>query len=128
MLDRKDIMCKDGCGFAIFDFILKDILEYGIGLINSVEPHNVSLSIHSACRCEKKNKEVGGMSKSYHLEGLAIDFHIDIVPLVVVEYFMRLAAEYYEVSDFIDIVVKEDYMHMEFDKRRWLKKQQEDIK
>lgn len=31
------------------------------------------LRISSAYRCEKKNKEVGGAKRSYHLKGLAAD-------------------------------------------------------
>lgn len=30
---------------------------------------------HAACRCPKRNKEVGGSKTSYHMKGMAIDFH-----------------------------------------------------
>lgn len=33
--------------------------------------------INSACRCEKKNKEVHGSIDSAHLHGLAVDCHVD---------------------------------------------------
>jgi len=66
---RKEFECPDGCGFDTVDHaVLKELQRlrdtYG------------SITINSACRCEKHNKAVGGGSKSQHLLGRAVDFTI----------------------------------------------------
>jgi uncharacterized protein YcbK (DUF882 family) len=62
--------CRCGCGknnispFVIHRLqVIRDIVK-------------VPISIDSACRCEKHNKEVGGEPNSYHLYGLAVDWTI----------------------------------------------------
>lgn len=62
-----ELSCQCGCGFKITDDLFLKRLEYAreLALIPFV--------ITSGARCEKHNKEVGGVDTSAHTKGLAVD-------------------------------------------------------
>ena len=64
---RIEFACKCGCGFDKIEprlvFMLQRIRD-ALG-----EP----LRVNSGCRCERHNAKVGGVEKSWHMEGLAAD-------------------------------------------------------
>lgn len=68
--DKKEFMCKCGCGKYNPDPKLISGLQELRDLIG--EP----IVITSACRCEKHNKAVGGVSNSLHLRGKAADIYV----------------------------------------------------
>lgn len=67
--NRKEFSCSCGCGFDAVDV---DLLE----MITKVREKFGAVIVHCACRCKKKNDEVGSKDTSQHLRGKAIDFHV----------------------------------------------------
>jgi len=78
---RHEFACKCGCGFEAVDAELVQIL-------NMLRAHfNAPVTINSACRCEKHNKDVGGKPKSKHVRGIAADVVVKgILPSIVYEF------------------------------------------
>ena len=63
----KELSCQCGCGFNITD---KDFLNK---LELAREIADIPFKITSGARCNKHNKEVGGVDDSAHTKGLAVD-------------------------------------------------------
>jgi len=66
-----EIKCKCGCGQAILD---EKLIKMADGLREYIGKPMIS---HCVNRCKKHNKNVGGVSKSKHITGNAMDFHIN---------------------------------------------------
>ena len=64
---RKEFACKCGCGFQTVDVELLEVLM----MVRS--KFEASVTINSACRCEKHNKNIGGAYGSKHKRGIAAD-------------------------------------------------------
>ncbi len=62
-----EFTCKCGCGTNNISVALVGKLQ--IARTNAGVPFIVT----SACRCEKHNKDVGGVKNSFHTQGLACD-------------------------------------------------------
>jgi uncharacterized protein YcbK (DUF882 family) len=77
---RSEFACSCECGFNAVDVDLLDILT-------KVREEFGPVIIHCACRCKKKNDEVGSKDSSQHLRGLAADFHINGVEAETIAYF-----------------------------------------
>lgn len=60
--------CPDGCGLGEKDMDADLIAK--VQAIHAIIP----LRITSGIRCEKHNIKIGGATRSYHIEGKAIDF------------------------------------------------------
>lgn len=66
----EEFACKCGCGFiAMDDELIKDL-----DIIREVLKK--PLIIDSGCRCEKRNKDMGGKKDSDHLAGKAVDVRV----------------------------------------------------
>jgi len=64
---REEFACKCGCGFAVVDAEL-------LNVVTLVRLHfKTPVTINSACRCEAHNKAVGGADGSKHKLGIAAD-------------------------------------------------------
>ena len=72
---KSEFTCKCGCGLNNIDINLVKILD-GIR-----EHYNKPIIINSGSRCEKHNREVGGVADSKHLYGKAADFVVSGVPV-----------------------------------------------
>ena len=68
---RSEFACKCGCGQAIINEELVDVLQR---LRDYVE---LPIRITSANRCEKHNANVGGVKDSKHIIGQAADIQVD---------------------------------------------------
>jgi uncharacterized protein YcbK (DUF882 family) len=78
---RSEFECPDGCGFDTIDAEVFKVV------VNVREFFGRPVTINSACRCEKHNKEIGGADHSQHLKGRACDIVVQgIEPDVVAEY------------------------------------------
>lgn len=70
---KSEFTCKCGCG-------LNNIQLEVVKIADEVREHFGSPAIvTSGTRCEKHNKEVGGVSNSRHLKGKAIDMYVQNV-------------------------------------------------
>lgn len=101
-----DFTCKCGCGEVMYTPSLVSALDH------LQEQFQREVVITSGYRCEKRNKEVGGVPGSLHTEGQAVDFIVrGVSPAKVVQY----------LSDF-DGGVGEYERHVHIDlglKKRW---------
>ena len=64
---KEEFDCKCGCGLNNMEYSLIERLD------NARDLAGIPFKINCGCRCEKHNKEVGGIEKSSHLSGLAVD-------------------------------------------------------
>lgn len=99
---RWEFACQCGCGYDRIEPELVDRLQ-------KVRARFGPLTINSACRCEKHNRQIGGRSNSAHLAGLACD-------LRCANSFSR----FYLVKHLIDegfsrIGVGHDFIHVDID-------------
>ena len=82
---KSEFTCKCGCGL--------NIIQLGVVKI-AVEVRDLFGSpaiVTSGTRCEKHNKEVGGVSNSRHLKGKAIDMYVQNVSWYdLLEYLRKL--------------------------------------
>lgn len=68
---KEEFTCKCGCGLNNMNLAVVKIAD-------KVREHFGSPAIvTSGSRCEKHNKEVGGVSNSRHLQGKAIDMYVE---------------------------------------------------
>ena len=65
--NRREFACKCGCGYDRIDPKVVAMAQKIRDILG--EP----LRINSACRCFAHNQKVGGVSDSYHTQGLAAD-------------------------------------------------------
>ena len=76
-----DFTCKCGCGEVLYTPILVSTLD------DLQERFQRDVVVTSGFRCEKRNKEVGGVEGSLHIEGRAVDFVVrGVSPAKVVQY------------------------------------------
>lgn len=82
---KSEFTCKCGCG-------LNNIQLGVVKIADEVREHFGSPAIvTSGTRCEKHNKEVGGVSNSRHLKGKAIDMYVQNVSWYdLLEYLRKL--------------------------------------
>ena len=79
--DRSEFSCKCGCGQDTIDIELIVILER----LRSY--FGFPIHIISGNRCEKYNREVGGVKNSQHILSKAADFYIEeITPKEIANY------------------------------------------
>lgn len=64
---KEEFTCKCGCGFNNMEFQIIKMLD------DARDFAQIPFKINCGCRCEKHNKEVGGVEKSSHCDGLAVD-------------------------------------------------------
>jgi uncharacterized protein YcbK (DUF882 family) len=74
---------------AIIDVRLLDILDSIRVALNQVGVNNPVFTVHSAFRTWQTNREAGGALQSYHMKGMAIDFHVDGIPTDVLFTWMK---------------------------------------
>lgn len=67
---RAEFACKCGCKFDDIDIGLVNRLQVIRDIVKG------PLVILSGCRCAVHNHNVGGKPESYHLRGMAADWHL----------------------------------------------------
>lgn len=88
---KDEFTCKCGCG-------LNNIQLEVVKIADEVREHFGSPAIvTSGTRCEKHNKEVGGVSNSRHLNGKAIDMYVQNVSWYDLLEYLRLLEEKGEI-------------------------------
>jgi len=66
--------CEYNCDFSVVDIVLLRLLE-------EVRTHfEQPVTINSACRCPKHNRDIGGADKSQHTLGRACDIVVKDIP------------------------------------------------
>jgi len=68
-----EVKCPCGCGEISLNLDLLKMLEVARTIAH------IPFGINSWCRCEKHNKDVGGVDGSSHLKGLAVDIRAESV-------------------------------------------------
>ena len=69
---RHEFACKCGCGFDQIDPRVVDMCQVIRDKLGA------PVRINSACRCQKRNAQVGGVKDSYHTKGLAADLSCEV--------------------------------------------------
>ena len=72
--DSSEFACKCGCGFDTPDKKLIDLLQEIRTRIGK------PVIINSGCRCESHNHNVGGSTRSQHVQGKAADIRSSVSP------------------------------------------------
>ena len=67
---REEVACRCGCGFDSMDVETIKIAEEVRELIGG------PVQVGSGCRCESHNRDVGGASKSLHVQARAMDLYV----------------------------------------------------
>lgn len=84
---------KCNCGCEMPHEVYENVVKLALQLQNLREAINKPVKINSAYRCEKHNKEIGGVSNSQHLLGKASDIKIKGFPpkqiSFVIEHLIR---------------------------------------
>ena len=77
----REFRCKCGCGKALVDERLVEILQ-------QIRDHfGASVNVNSGCRCATLNKAVGGDPNSSHMQGMAADITVTgVKPKEVAKY------------------------------------------
>lgn len=107
---REEFACKCGCGFAVVDVKLLEVLEV------VREYFDQPVTITSACRCDNHNKSVGGSDNSKHKLGIAADIIVKDIPANCVHGFLIK-----HLPDSCGIGSYETFTHIDVrrDKARW---------
>lgn len=66
-----EFACKCGCGFGMKPGDVDPRLVIGLQTIRRWL--GVPLTINSGCRCVARNRAVGGVENSFHIQGIAAD-------------------------------------------------------
>jgi len=91
---REEFACRCGCGYAVMDCELIEVLE-------DVREHfNSQVHINSGCRCSKHNKEVGGKPNSKHKLGIAADITLAVPPNEVFKYLNEKYPNKYGIGNY----------------------------
>jgi uncharacterized protein YcbK (DUF882 family) len=107
---REEFACKCGCGFAVVDVKLLEVLEA------VREYFDQPVTITSACRCDNHNKSVGGSDNSKHKLGIAADIIVKDTQAELVQSFL-----YHHVPYSCGIGAYKKFTHIDVrnDAARW---------
>ena len=100
---QEEFTCKCGCGFNNINEELVLSLDISRGFAK------VPFSINSACRCDKHNKQIGGVKDSAHCKGLAVDIstYSDIIRFAIVEALLH--------AGFTRVLMYDTFVHVDMD-------------
>lgn len=100
---ESEFTCKCGCGLNNVDdiFIQK--------LIEARYLAQIPFKINCGCRCEKHNKDVGGVTDSAHTKGLAVDISTrdDRSRFIIVSALMK--------AGFSRVLLYDTFVHVDMD-------------
>lgn len=101
--DSKEFECRCGCGF-------KEVSKELLLVLETLRSHfNKPVHINSGCRCDKHNKEVGGVPEGPHTKGIAADIVVigereeDVVSYLESLYPNKYGIGRYEGRTHIDV-------------------------
>lgn len=100
---KEEFTCKCGCGLNNMEFQVIEMLD------EARELANIPFKINRGCSCAKHNKEVGGIEKSSHLYGLAVD----ISALNDKDRYMIVGALF--IVGFRRILIYDSFIHVDID-------------
>lgn len=99
---KREARCKCGCGQMTINTSM-------VGLLEAIRARFMKpVAVHSWNRCPKRNKAVGGVDNSYHVQGIACDISI---PGVKIDDIAREAAAV--GADGIGIYRKQGFVHVD---------------
>lgn len=108
----KEFNCKCGCGLNCISMDLVKKLQ------EARDSTFTPIIVLSGVRCKKHNQEVGGVPKSFHTKGLAVDVSFPTKDL-------RTLYRILEVQGFngLGVYPKEGFIHIDLGNRyqRWIK-------
>jgi len=112
---KSELCCKCGCDLCLVSPRLVNALEK----LRALGPEPIV--IHDGYRCEKHNKEVGGVGGSTHMTGEAADLHIKNLTL------QQMYDRAMQVPEFANGgigVYSEEFIHVDVRnyKARWARK------
>lgn len=94
--NRSEFECSCGCGFKTVDVELINVLQI------LRDAFKASITINSACRCEKHNKEIGGSKNSKHKQGIAADIVVDgVSPEVIYKHLDDIYHNKYGLGNYL---------------------------
>ena len=100
---ESEFTCNCGCG-------LNNINDDVVLMLDTArELAQVPFKINSACRCEKHNKMVGGVTDSAHCKGLAVDISArdDRSRFIIVSALMKVG--------FTRVLIYDTFVHVDMD-------------
>jgi uncharacterized protein YcbK (DUF882 family) len=114
---KEEFACRCQCGY---DSVSAELLQ----VLTDVRQHfNSPVAITSGCRCQARNKAVGGEEKSRHLpnskgETVAADFKVaNVKPIRVQEYLEEKYPDKYGIGRYPN----RTHVDVRPDKARWTK-------
>ena len=108
-----EFSCKCGCGFNIIDQRVIDIAQSIRDFLG------IPIHVNSGCRCEKHNKASGGVSGSFHTEGLAADLSCKLGSKAIFCSIANLKAQgKLHVLDYCIWYADKDFVHIDCGKKR----------
>ncbi len=100
---KEEFECKCGCGFNNINEDFVDMLD------NARFFTKTPFKINCGVRCEKHNKEVGGVKDSAHCKGLAVDISVrdDKSRFIIVSALLKVG--------FSRVLMYDTFVHVDMD-------------
>ena len=100
---KEEFTCNCGCGFNNINDDFVDMLD------NARFFTKIPFKINSACRCEKHNKMVGGVTDSAHCKGLAVDISVrdDRARFIIISALLEVG--------FSRVLIYDTFVHVDMD-------------
>ena len=114
--NRSEFACKCGCGKNNIDSKPPKLAQ------KVRDKLNMPVRVNSGVRCEKRNKAVGGVENSYHVQGLAADLSCKAGGLTLFLAIVNMcdSGELVgaEKPSYVIWYRKKDFVHVDFGKKR----------
>lgn len=126
-------LCRSACAIAArfenkpTEFVKDNLIWFIENVLDPIrENYGLEIVVNSGYRCKKLNTLVHGNVNSYHMLGLAADIRTSVIDSVDdINVFQRLLSSVMlyknscKFGSYIDFVVYDSFIHIEFDSRRY---------